>query len=89
MPVVLSECETWCLTVRNEHRQGVFAIQVLRRIFGPKKEEVAKLKKFHDEELHNLYSSNMIRMTQLRKIKWTGHVACMAEKFIQGFCREI
>jgi hypothetical protein len=67
----------------------VFEIQVLRRIFGPEKEEVAKLKKLHSEKLHNLYSSNIIRMAKLRRLKWTGHVACMEENFIQGFCREI
>jgi hypothetical protein len=42
---------------------------VLGRIFGPKKEEVTKLAKFHDEELHNLHSSNIIRMTKLRTTK--------------------
>jgi len=38
--VVLYECETWSLTLREEHRMGVFANKVLRKIFGPKRDEV-------------------------------------------------
>jgi hypothetical protein len=54
---------------------------VLRKILGPKKDEVTgDLRKLHNEELHNLYSSpNIIRMTKSRKIRWTGHVARMGE----------
>jgi hypothetical protein len=54
--------ETWSLTLREEHRQG--ACRVLRRIFGPKRDEVKGVRrKMHNEELHNLYSSpNIIRM---------------------------
>jgi hypothetical protein len=40
LPVVLYECETWSLTLREEHRQRVFEIRVLRRLFGPKRNEV-------------------------------------------------
>jgi hypothetical protein len=59
LPVVLYGCETWSLSLRKEHR-----LRVLRRIFGPKREEVTEdWRKLHNEELHNLYSSsNIIRM---------------------------
>jgi hypothetical protein len=47
---------------------------VLRRIFGPKREEVAgDWRRLHNEELHNLYSSlNIIRVIKSRRIRWTG-----------------
>jgi hypothetical protein len=51
--------------------------RVLRRIFGPKRDEVTgDWRKLHNEELHNLYSSpNMIRMVKSRRMRWIGHVA--------------
>jgi hypothetical protein len=58
LPVVLYVCETWSLTLREEHRLRVFENRVLRRIFGPKRDEVTgEWRKLHNEELHNLYSS--------------------------------
>jgi hypothetical protein len=57
MPVVLYGCETWSLTLREEHRLRVFENRVLRRIFGPKREEDGSWRKFHNDELHSLYSS--------------------------------
>jgi hypothetical protein len=53
--------------------------RVLRRTFGPKKEEVAgDLRRLHNEELHNLYASpNIIRVIKFRRMRWTGHVALM------------
>jgi hypothetical protein len=57
LPVVLYGCETWSLTLREEHRLRVFE-RVLRRIFGPKRDEVTGVwRKLHSEELHSLYSS--------------------------------
>jgi hypothetical protein len=55
-------CETWSLTLREEHRLRVFENRVLRRIFGgPKRDEVTgEWRKLHNEELHNLYSSSDI-----------------------------
>jgi hypothetical protein len=55
---------------------------VLRRIFGPKKDEViGGWRKLHNEELHNLYSSpSIIRMAKSRMMRWARHVACMGEK---------
>jgi hypothetical protein len=58
LPVVLYGCETWSLTLREEHRLRVFENRVLRRIFGPKRDEViGGWRKLHNEELHNLYCS--------------------------------
>jgi hypothetical protein len=55
--VVLYGCETLSLTLREEHRLRVFENRVLRRIFGPKRDEVTRdWRKLHNEELHNLYS---------------------------------
>jgi hypothetical protein len=55
LPVVLYGCETWSLTSREEHRLGMFKNRVLRRIFGPKRDEVTgEWRKLHNEELHDL-----------------------------------
>jgi hypothetical protein len=56
LPVVLYGCETWSLTLREEHRLRVFENRVLRRIFGPKREEDGSWRKLHNDELYNLYS---------------------------------
>ena len=57
-PVVLYRCETWSFTLREEHRLRVFENRVLRRIFGPKRDEVTgEWRKLHNEELNDLYSS--------------------------------
>jgi len=58
LPVVLYGCETWSLTVGEERRLKVFENRVLRRIFGPKKDEVTgERQKLHNEELNDLYCS--------------------------------
>jgi hypothetical protein len=58
LPFVLCGCETWSVTLREEPRLRVFENRVLRRIFGPKRDEVTgKWRKLHSGELHNLYSS--------------------------------
>jgi hypothetical protein len=59
----------------------VFENRVLRRIFGPKREEVTgELRKFHNGELHNLYSlPDIIRQMKSRRMKWAGNVARMGE----------
>jgi hypothetical protein len=65
---------------RGEHRLRVVENRVLRRISGPKRDEVGEWRKLHNEELHNLYSSpNIIMQIKLRKIRWAGHVARMGE----------
>jgi hypothetical protein len=63
LPLVLCGCETWSHTLWEEHRLRVFEKRVLRRISGPKRDEVTgEWRKLHNEELHNLYSfPNIIR----------------------------
>jgi hypothetical protein len=67
-------CGTWSLILREEHRLRVFENRVLRRIFGPKRDEVkGDWWKLHNEELHNLYSSpNIIRMIRSRMLRSAG-----------------
>jgi hypothetical protein len=64
--VVLYGCETWYLTLREEHRLRVFENGVLRRICGPKRDVVTgDWRKLHNEEVHNLYSApSIIRMVK-------------------------
>ena len=58
LPVVLYGCETWSLTLREERRLGLFENMVLRRIFGPRRDEVTgDWRRLHNEELNDLYSS--------------------------------
>jgi hypothetical protein len=75
--VILYGCETWSLTLREEHRLRVFENKVLRRIFGPKRDKVTGgWRKLHNEERHDLYSSiSMIRIIKKRGMRWVGHVA--------------
>ena len=81
LPVVLYGCETWSLTLREEHRLRVFENRVFRRVFGPKRDEVTgELRKLHDEELNDLYSlPNIVRVVKSRQMRWAGHVARMEE----------
>jgi hypothetical protein len=77
---VLYGCETWSLTLREEHRLRVFENRVLRRIFGPKREEDGSWRKLHSDELHSLYSSlNIVMVIKARRVMWAGHVARMGE----------
>jgi hypothetical protein len=82
LPVVLYGCETWPLTLREQHRLRVFENRVLRRIFGPKRDEVTgEWRKLHNKELHDLYSSSsIIRINKSRRMRWSGHVARMEKK---------
>jgi hypothetical protein len=64
--VILYGCETWSLTSREEHRLGV-----LRRIFGPRRDEVpGEWRELHNEELHDLYSSPSIIRMKSRRMKY-------------------
>jgi hypothetical protein len=79
LPVVLYRCETWSLTLREEHRLRVFENSVLR-IFGPEREEDGSWRKLHNDEHHSLYSSqNIVRVIKSRRRRWAGHVARMGE----------
>jgi hypothetical protein len=72
-------CETWSLTLREERRLKVLGNRVLRRIFGPKREEVVGgRRRLNNEELHNLYPSpNIIKVIIIRSMRFVGHVARM------------
>jgi hypothetical protein len=65
------------LTLWEEHRLRVFENGVLRRIFGPKRDEVSGgWRKLRNEELHNMYSSpSIIRIIKSSRIRWTWHIA--------------
>ena len=77
-PVVLYGCETWSLSLREEGRLRVFENRILRRVFGPKRNENGKWRRLHNKELYNLYRSpNIVRVIKSRKLRWAGHVARM------------
>ena len=82
LPVVLYRCETWSLTLREERRLKVFENRVLRRVFGPKRDEVTgEWRKLRNEELNDLYCSlNIVRVSKTRRMRWTGHVARVVER---------
>jgi hypothetical protein len=85
LPVVLYGCESWSLTLKEEHRLRVFENKVLRSIFGAKRdEETGGWRKLHKD---NLYSPpNIIRMIKSRKMKWAGHVARMEKRNAYRIC---
>jgi hypothetical protein len=70
LPVVLYGCETWSLTLREEHRLRVFDNRVLTRIFGPKRDEVmGEWRKLHYKKLCDLFSSpRIIRLIKPRRM---------------------
>jgi hypothetical protein len=74
MPVILNECENWSLTLREEHKLSVFENKVLRRIFGPKRDEVTgELRRLYEEEHNDLYSSpNIILVIKLGIMRLVG-----------------
>jgi hypothetical protein len=81
LSAVLYGCGTWSLTLREEHRLRVFDNRVLRRIFGPKRDEVTgEWRRLHNKELNDLSSSpNIIRVIKSRRMRWAGYVARMGE----------
>jgi hypothetical protein len=81
LPVILNGCETWLLTL-TEERWLRFENRVLRRIFGPKRDEVTgEWRKLHYEELNDIYSSlTKVRVIKSRIMRWSGHVARMGRE---------
>ena len=77
LPVVLYGCETWSLSLRDERKLRVFEKGVLKRIFGPRRDEVTgEWMRLHNEELNHLYTSpNIVRVIKSRRMRWAGHVA--------------
>jgi hypothetical protein len=76
LPIILYGCETWSLTLTEDYRVRVFENRVLRRIFGPKRNEVMGVwRELHKEVVHDLYSSPSIK-----RMRWVGHVVQMGEK---------
>jgi len=75
---VLYAYETWSLTLREERRLRVFENRVLKKIFGPKRDEVTgEWRKLHNEELNDLYCAlNIVRVIKSR-MRWAGYVARM------------
>jgi hypothetical protein len=90
LPVVLYGCETWSLTLREEHRLRAFENRVLRRISGRKSDHVTgELRKLHNEELHNFYSSpDIIRQIKSRRMWRACGMHGRGEKIVQGFGEE-
>jgi hypothetical protein len=82
LPVVLYDCESWSLTLREDCRLRVFENRVLRRIFGPKRDEVTgEWRRLYNKELYALYSSpHIIQVMKSRRLRWAGHVAHMGER---------
>jgi hypothetical protein len=82
LPVILYGCESWSTTLADEHKLRVFENKVLRKIYGPKRDEITgEWRRLHNEELHELYDSpDIIRIMKSRRLRWAGHVARMGEK---------
>ena len=82
LPVVLYGCETWSLTLWEERKLRVLENMMLRRIFGPRRDEVTEeWRGSHNEEPNDLYSStNIVRLVKSRRMRWAGHVARMGEE---------
>jgi len=82
LPVVLYGCEALSLTIREERKLRVFENMVLRKIFGPRRDEVTgEWRRLHNEEQSDLYSStNIVRVIKSRRMRWAGHVARMGEE---------
>jgi len=79
LPVVLYGCETCSLTLREKRKLRVFENMVLRRIFGPRRDEVTgEWRRLHNKKVNDLYTPpNIERVIKSRRMRWAGHVARM------------
>ncbi|PSN54474.1 hypothetical protein C0J52_05530 [Blattella germanica] len=86
LPVILYGCETWTLTLREEKRLRLFENKVLRKIFGPKRdEETGEWRRLHNTELKDLYGKpDITRKIKSHRLRWAGHVARMGEGKPEG-----
>ena len=75
MFVVLFGCETWLLTLTEEHTSRVVESRVLSGVFGLERDEVTgELRKLHNEELNDLFCSpKFVRVIKSRRMRWAGH----------------
>jgi hypothetical protein len=82
LPVVLYGCETWSVTLREEHRLSAFNIRLLRKIYESKWDEVTgEYRRLHKEKLYALYSfPNIILVVTSRRMRWAGHMARMGDR---------
>jgi hypothetical protein len=81
LSVVLYGCETWSLTLREEHRLMTFKKAILRKIFGLKMDKNGEWGRIHNEKHHSLYRSpKIIRVIKSRRFRW-------AEECLQNFIR--
>jgi len=82
LPVVLYGCKTLSLTLMEERRLRAFENRVLRRIYGPKRDEVIReRRKLHNAEHNDLYSSpNIFHVIKSRRMRWAGHIVRMEER---------
>jgi hypothetical protein len=82
LPVVLYGCEIRSLTLREERRLRVFENRVLKRVFGPKRDELRReWRKLNNEELNDLYSlPKSVQVVKSRRMRCAGHVAHMGRK---------
>jgi hypothetical protein len=78
-------CETWSLILREERRLWVSKNRVVKRIFGPKRDEViGEWRRLRHEDIYDLYFSPYImRVIKSRRMRWAGHVANMARVEVQ------
>ena len=80
LSVVLHGCEAWPLTLREECKLRVFENRILRRIFGPKRDENGEWRRLHNGEIHSLYRSpNIVWVIKCIRLRFAGHVARMEE----------